>query len=175
MVFFYGPSSCAFAPLHICVMSVVCIRDMPPKLTYVYFKTRLRRYYYNTCQLFVPKRPRHRPRLKKCFVKFRRRQLPFHVVIRCRRRTSVHLPTLDGQRVPTLRSRRHRRWRRRKVKSKLRHWTRRVIHHEFFLDLKGQSPPSPISILYSSEELAAFCERQDFLAPLTGFRARSYI
>jgi len=142
---------------------------IPPKPTYSYIKTRLRHYYKIARRIFVPKRSRRRPRLKKRFVKFRRRRLPFHVVIRCRRRTSVHLPTLDGRRVPTLRSRRHRCWRRRKVNSKLRHRIRRVVNHEFFLNLRGQSLPSPISTPYSDEKLAEFCERQDFLAPLKLF------
>ena len=73
-------------------------------------------------------KPRRRQRIRrKRLRRFRRRRLAVPLVQRCRRRRSNQIPTLAGRSVPTRRSRRHRRWRRRNDKAKQRYW--------------GKSPP----------------------------------
>lgn len=66
--------------------------------------------------------------------KFHRRSLAFHLVSRCRRRVGQRPRRLDGSTFPSPICSRHRRWRRRKAKAKARHYRRRVVENEFFLD-----------------------------------------
>ena len=56
------------------------------------------------------------------------------------------------------------------MKHKLHHWKCHIVNHEFILDLKGQSLHLLISTSYSSEEMAAFCKRQNVLAPINLFQ-----
>lgn len=68
--------------------------------------------------------------------KFRRRRLHYHLVHRCRRRSGNRPPRMNGERFDSPLDTKHRRWRRRKAKSKARIWKRRVVDHEFFLSGK---------------------------------------
>lgn len=64
--------------------------------------------------------PKRKKRKKKCkrnwrnrVKRFHRRKLPYHLVLRCRRRDGQRPPRLDGSRFPSPRCSKHRRWRRR--------------------------------------------------------------
>ena len=111
----------------------------PPKLLHRNLKTRMRHIYFNVRRMFDPEGfPRHHKHIRrKKLVKlgrFRRRRMAYHMVHRCCRRRFVDTPALDGRFVPTQRSRRHRRWKGRNNKARHRHWVRRVVNHEFFLN-----------------------------------------
>ena len=100
---------------------------------------------------------------------FRRRCLTYHLVERWRQHYSVHTPTLNGSLVPMSLSRRHCRWRKRKLTGKYHHWKRRVVHHGFFLRVRPVE--SPIAKAYSEETLAAHCDSTDFLTPMKLFKS----
>ena len=95
--------------------------------------------------------------------KWRRCQLHYSLIIRCRRRKGQRPPRLDGRLFPSPHCSKYRRWRRRKKQAKYRLWRRRVVLHEFFLTPKKDpsfSLPTPIS----DELLNAFCYgTKDFL------------
>ena len=106
------------------------------------------------------KRP-PRPRWKR-ERKFRRRRLHYSLVQRCRRRTQQHPSRMDVTCFPSPFCSKHRRWRRRRRKSKTRQWKQRVVEHRAFLS--GHPP------LFKLEELPPwliedFCHKsgQDFL------------
>ncbi len=64
------------------------------------------------------KRPRsHRNRFKK----FHRRALPYHLVLRCRRRQGNRPSRMDGTSFPSTQDQAHRRWRRRNVRARRRY------------------------------------------------------
>ena len=103
-------------------------------------RTRLKRYYFDVRRWFWPTlypRNRRKKRIRVKLRGFHRRRLALDLVKRCRRRRSVHAPTLDGRRDPSWRSRMHRRWRRRNLRSRHRLWKRQVVNHEHFLNGKG--------------------------------------
>ena len=114
------------------------------------------------------RRRRSRPWFRRAR-KFRRRRLPYHLVLRCRRRSSNRPPCLSGSRRPTPTSRRHSRWRRRRLARKLRLWHRRVMDHEFFLS--GATPKFNLHLPFSEATLNKFCEQTDFLGTMKLFRA----
>ena len=98
-------------------------------------------------------KPRRRQRIRrKGLRRFRRRRLAVPLVERCRRRRSNQIPTLAGRSVPTRRSRRHRRWKRRNDKAKQRYW--------------GKSPPirDYLDTDISEESTSSFCNSTDFLS-----------
>ena len=68
--------------------------------------------------------PRWKRKRKK---KFRRRRLPYHLVMRCRRRRGQRPRRLDGSTFPSPRSSKHRRWRRRNLCNRHRLWGRGVV------------------------------------------------
>ena len=91
------------------------------------WKTRLRHFYFDCRRWAFPEHyPRHPIRIRRKkrvqLRSFRRQRLAYHLVNRCNRRQSNHSPTLDGRRVPTRSSRRHRRWQGRNNKAQHRHW-----------------------------------------------------
>ena len=154
--------------------ALVQLGELPPrKIIIRNYRTRMRHIYFNLRRWLDPERnPRYRERTRKRkwtrFRRFRRRRLAFHMLNRCRQRKSVHTPTLDGRRVPTQRSRRHRCWRRRKTASKSRQLRRRVFHHEFFLRVRAAR--KPLDEVCSDERLDAFCKTTDFLTPMKMFK-----
>ena len=108
-----------------------------------------------------PNRP---PRLKR-ELKFRRRRLPYHLVMRCRRRRGQRPRRLDGSTFPSPRSSKYRRWRRRNLRSRRRMWRRRVIDHEFFLQPNASDAGKfKVGGEISDDVLSEFCEHADFLS-----------
>ena len=69
----------------------------------------------------TPRVRKTRPRWKR-ERKFRRRKLAYHLVVRCRRRVGNRPRRLDGSSFPSPMSTKHRRWRRRRLRSRYRLW-----------------------------------------------------
>ena len=78
------------------------------------------------------KQRRARPTWKR-WKKFRRRRIAYHLVMLCHRHQGNRPRRMDGTRFPSPISTRHRRWRRRNLRSRHQLWKRRVLQHEFFL------------------------------------------
>ena len=143
--------------------------ELPPaRVILRNWKARLKRCYFEVRRWFWPRlypRNRRKKRIRVRLRGFHRRRLALGLVKRCRRCRSVHAPTLDGRRAPSRRSRMHRRWRGRNLRSRHRSWTRRVVNHEHFLNGKRKINRH-ISKSISEEYLQKFCGSSDFLSPI---------
>jgi len=126
-------------------------------------------------------RPRRKKRRtgsrRRKYVRFRRRALPYHLVLRCRSRIGNRPPRLDASSFPSPDSSAHRRWRRRNKRARRRMWKRRVVDCEFFLKPTTDGRfhlPTP----FSSDTIDAFLDNYnplDVMLSIRGISAQDHV
>ena len=96
-------------------------------------------------------------------INFRRRRLPYHLVMRCRRRISHRPPTLHACSCPPRRSGNYTRWRRRRRRPTAQDhedmWKRCAAEHQSFLS--GEPPDFNLNLPFSEDTLEQFCHGKD--------------